>query len=60
MSDIDRFNYLRRYLARQTLAAIGGLTPNSKNHRESLEILIERYENPQILINAHIETVNIC
>ena len=57
MSDIDRFNYLRRYLAGQALATISGLTLNSQNYKEALDILIDRYGNPQVLISAHMETL---
>ena len=57
LSDIDRFNYLRRYLAGQALATISGLTLNSQNYKEALDILIDRYGNPQVLITAHMETL---
>ena len=57
LSDIDRFNYLRRYLAGQALATISGLTLNSENYKEALNILIDRYGNPQVLISAHMETL---
>ena len=59
MSDIDRFNYLRRYLAGQALATISGLILNSQNYKEALDILIDRFGNPQVLISAHMETVKI-
>ena len=48
MSDIDKFNYLVRYLAEQVLATISGLTLNSENYKEALNILIDRYGNPQV------------
>ena len=57
LSDIDRFNYLRRYLAGQALATISGLTLNSENYKEALNILIDRYGNPQVLISAHMEAL---
>ena len=34
-----------------------GLTLNSENYKEALEILIDRYVNPQILMSAHMETL---
>ena len=34
-----------------------GLTLNSENHKEALEILIDTYVNPQILMSAHMETL---
>ena len=57
LSDIDRFNYLRRHLAGQALATISGLTLNSQNYKEALHILIDRYGNPQVLISVHMETL---
>ena len=57
LSDIDRFNYLRRYLAGQDLATISGLTLNSEYYKEALDILIDRYGNPQVLVSAHMETL---
>ena len=42
LNDIDRFNYLRRYFAGQALATITGLTLNSENCNEALDILIDR------------------
>ena len=56
-NDIDRLNYLRRYLAGQALTTISGLTLNSQNYKEALDIVIERYGNPQVLISAHMETL---
>ena len=38
LSDIDRFNYLRKRLAGQALATISGLTLNSENYKELLDI----------------------
>ena len=57
LSDIDRFNYVTTYLAGQALATISGLTINSENYMEVLDILIDRYRNPQVLISAHMDTL---
>ena len=57
MNDIDGFEYLRMYLAGKALAAISGLKLNSENYKEALDILIDRYRNPQVLISARIETL---
>ena len=57
LSDIDRFNYLRRYLAGQALATISGLTLYSENYKEAFNFLIDRYGNPQVLVSAHMETL---
>ena len=44
-------------MAGQALATISGLTLNSENYKEALNILIDRYGNPQVLISAHMETL---
>ena len=48
---------MRKYLAGQALTTISGLTLNSENYKEELDILIDRYRNPQVLISAHMETL---
>ena len=55
ISDIDRFNYLKRYLGGQALETISGLSLSSTNYKEAVRILIERYGNPQVLISAHMD-----
>ena len=57
LSNINRFNYLSKCLAGQALATISGLTLNYENYKEMLDILIDRYGNPQVLISVHIETL---
>ena len=57
LNNIDRFNYLRRYLGGQAFATICGLTLNSENYKEALDTLIDTYRNPQVLISAHMETL---
>ena len=44
-------------MAGQALATVSGLTYNSENYKEALDILIDRYGNPQVLISAHMETL---
>lgn len=57
LNEFERFNYLRRYLAGQALAAISGFIFDSETYQEALKILIERYENTQVLISFYIETL---
>ena len=57
MNDINGFEYLRTYLSGKALATISGLTLNSENYKEALDILIDRYRNPQVLTSARIETL---
>ena len=44
-------------MAGQALTTVSGLTYNSENYKEALDILIDRYGNPQVLISAHMETL---
>ena len=55
ITDIDRFNYLKRYLAGSALETVSGLSLNSTNYKEAIRILKERYGNPQVLISAHMD-----
>ena len=41
----------------QALATISALTLNSENYKAALEILIDRYGNPQVLVRARTETL---
>ena len=43
-------------MAREALTTISGLTLNSQNYKAALDIVIERYGIPQVLISAHMET----
>jgi len=55
ITDIDRFNYLKRYLGGQALETISGLSLSSANYKEAIKILTERFGNPQVLISAHMD-----
>lgn len=57
ISDIDRFNYLKRYLKDGALSAVSGLSLCSENYSEAIRILKERYGNEQILISAHMASL---
>ena len=41
----------------KALSTIDALTLNSANHKATLEILIDRFGNPQVLVSAHMETL---
>jgi len=55
ITDIDRFNYLKRYLGGQALETVSGLSLSSNNYKEAVKTLTERYGNPQVLISAHMD-----
>ena len=57
ISDIDRFNFLKRYLGGETLDSVDGLNLNSENYKEAIELLIDRYGNEQVLISAHMQSL---
>ena len=58
LSDIDRFNYLKRYLSGSALSTVSGLSLNSQNYKKAITLLTERYGNPQVLLTAHMR--NLC
>jgi hypothetical protein len=41
----------------ESLSAVSGLTLNSENYQEAIEILKARFGNEQILISAHMESL---
>ena len=55
ISDIDKLSYLRSFLAPVTLETISGLTLSSQNYSEAIDLLKNRYGNPQTLINSYME-----
>ncbi|XP_065671674.1 uncharacterized protein LOC136089550 [Hydra vulgaris] len=55
LNNIDRFNYLKKYLGGQALTTICGLILSSENYREAVSLLTERYGNPQVLISLHMD-----
>ena len=55
ISDIDKFSYLRSFLAPVALETISGLTLRSQNYSGAINLLKNRYGNPQILINSYME-----
>ena len=57
ISDIDRFNFLKRYLGSEALNSIPALTLSSENYNETIEILCDRYGNEQVLISAHMQSL---
>ena len=53
ISDIDTFNYLNSFFCDSVSATIRSLSLTSENYHPAIEMLHERYTNPQILISAH-------
>ena len=57
LSDIIKFNYLKRFLTGKALASISGLALSSVNYKEAIDTLNKRYGNPKVLITAYMETL---
>lgn len=55
IDDIMKFNYLKGVLRGPAAASIFGLTLTSKNYKEAIEILKNRYGNKQLIISSHME-----
>lgn len=55
VSDVDKFNYLLRFLSGKALSCVKGLTLSSENYQQALDLLKERFGNPQVLISAHMD-----
>ena len=53
IAEIDKFTYLKSFLSNSALSAICALSLNSTNYKEAIDILQQRYGNPQVLISAH-------
>ena len=57
LSDINKFNYLKRPLTGETLASVSGLALSSDNYKEAIDMLKKVYGNPRVLITAYMETL---
>lgn len=55
ITDIDRFNYLKRYLGGQALETVSGLSLSKENYNHAIVTLRERFGNPQVLISSHMD-----
>ena len=53
LSNTDKFNYLRCYVAGEALNTIEGLSLTNGNYVKALELLEDRYGNKQAIITAH-------
>ena len=52
LSDIDRFNYLQKYLCGPATACVSGLTLSSQNYKAAISILLKSFGKPQVLVSA--------
>ena len=57
LSGIDKFNYLISLLESTAAEAIAGLTSTDAKYEEAVSILQQRFGNPQLIINHHMEVL---
>ena len=57
ISDIDKFSYLRSFLAPVALETISGLTLSSQNYSEATDLPKNRYGKAQRLISSYVVQV---
>ena len=53
LTHIEKFAYLRGYLVGSALQCIEGFPLSHENYAEALNLLKERYGNPQVIISTH-------
>lgn len=53
ISQIDKMNYLKAQLTNEAKLAISGLTATADNYTAAVNLLTERFGNPQLVIDAH-------
>ena len=54
---IDKFNCLKGCLKGEALSAVAGRAFNSQTYKEAIDILKDRFDNEQVLISAHMESL---
>ena len=55
LTKIDKFNHLNSLLEGQALRAIQGLTLSESNYQAAIDILNQRFGNPQHIISTHMD-----
>ena len=53
LANVEKMNYLINYLVGEASSTISGLKLSSENYEVALNLLKERYADPQIIISAH-------
>ena len=57
LSNIEKFTYLKGYLGGNALQCIEGFPLTNENYNEALELLCERYGNPQLIVSSHMNNL---
>ena len=57
LSDVQRLNYLRAHLGGEASRALAGFPLTSANYRQSVDLLRDRFGQPQRIVNAHMQAL---
>ena len=57
LSEIDKFNYLKTFLAGDALGSIAGLTLTKENYKSAMELLSDRYGKKDVIISSHMNSL---
>ena len=55
LTDVQKFQYLAGYLTKEAKKCIEGFPLTSANYGQALDLLRERFGNPQLIISAHMK-----
>ena len=62
--DIEKMNYLIKFLSNEALMTVKGLKLSNSNYYQALDLLTERFGDPQLLISAKVgnllNLLNVC
>ena len=57
LDDVSKFNYLKGLLEGEAKACIFGLAATAENYKHAIELLHERFGDPQTVISSHMATL---
>ena len=57
LSKVDKFNYLKTLLEGPAASAIAGFSLTEENYETALELLKDRYANPQVIVSSHVDSL---
>ncbi|GFR21478.1 integrase catalytic domain-containing protein [Trichonephila clavata] len=57
LNKVDKFNYLKAHLGGSALNTVEGFPISAKAYDEAVELLRNRFANPEILIQAHMNKI---
>ncbi|GFX18128.1 DUF1758 domain-containing protein [Trichonephila clavipes] len=59
LNKVDKFNYLKAHLGGSALNTVEGFPISAKAYDEAVELLKNRFANPEIIIQAHMDKIVI-